>query len=78
MRFNRVYDFQRALYEDPKLISAWFQLVQNMRAKYGVVDGDFYNFDETSFIMGIITPRMVVTRANRRSRAKGVQLGNRE
>lgn len=46
-RFNRVYDFQRVLCEDPKLIGAWFQLVQNMRAKYGVVDSNFYNFDET-------------------------------
>jgi hypothetical protein len=29
-------------------------------------------------MMGIITPRMVVTRADRRGRAKGVQLGNWE
>jgi RecB family endonuclease NucS len=75
-RFNRVYDFQRALCEDPKLISAWFQLVQNMQAKYSVVDCDFYNFDETGFMMGQITPRMVVICADRRGRAKGVQLGN--
>lgn len=26
-RFNRVYDFQRALYNDPKLIGAWFRRV---------------------------------------------------
>ena len=26
-RFNRVYDFQRALCEDPELIGAWFRLV---------------------------------------------------
>ena len=77
-RFNRVYDFQRALCEDPELIGAWFRLVENMRAKYGVVDGDFYNFDETGFPMGMITPGMVVTRADRRGRAKGIQPGNRE
>jgi hypothetical protein len=77
-RFNRVYDFQRALCEDPELIGAWFRLVQNMRAKYGVLDCDFYNFDETGFIMGIITPAMVVTRADRRGRGKAVQPGNRE
>jgi hypothetical protein len=29
-------------------------------------------------MMGIITPGMVVTRADRRGRAKGVQPGNRE
>jgi hypothetical protein len=77
-RFNRVYDFQRALCEDAELISAWFRLVQNIRAKYGILDCDFYNFDETGFIMGIITPAMVVTRADRRGRGKAVQPGNRE
>ena len=77
-RFNRVYDFQRALCEDPELIGAWFQLVQNMRAKYGVLDCDFYNFDETGFMMGIICAAMVVTCADRRGRGKAVQPGNRE
>lgn len=77
-RFNRVYDFQRALCEDPELIGAWFQLVKNMRAKYGIQDCDFYNFDETGFMMGIICPAMVVTRADRRGRGKAVQPGNRE
>ena len=32
----------------------WFRLVENMRAKYGIVDSDFYNFDETGFAMGMI------------------------
>jgi hypothetical protein len=35
-RFNLVYDFQRALCEDNEVIGAWFRLVQNMRAKYGI------------------------------------------
>ena len=34
--FTRVYDFQRALCEDTKLIQTWFHLVSNMRTKYGV------------------------------------------
>jgi len=49
-----------------------------MRAKYRIVDADFYNFDETGFIMGVITPGMVVTYADRCSRGKAVQPGNRE
>jgi hypothetical protein len=77
-RFNRVYDFQRALCEDPKLIGDWFWLYQNMRAKYGVVDTDIYNFDETGFMMGVICPGIVITRADRRGRGKAVQPGNRE
>jgi hypothetical protein len=77
-RFNRVYDFQRALCEDPELIGAWFRLVENMRTKYGILDSDFYNFDETGFMMGVICAGMVVTRADRRGRGKAVQPGNRE
>ena len=77
-RFNRVYDFQRALCEDPEVLGTWFRLVENIRAKYGVTDSDFYNFDETGFMMGVICPAMVVTRADRRGRGKAVQPGNRE
>ena len=36
------------------------------------------NFDETGFQMGMIAPGMVVTRADRRVRAKAIQPGNRE
>ena len=77
-RFSRAYDFQRALCEDLDLINAWFQLVANMREKYGIQDTDFYNFDETGFMMGIICGNMVVTRADRRGRGKQLQPGNRE
>ena len=64
-RFTRVYDFQRALCEDTKLIKTWFYLVSDIRTKYGVQDCDFYNFDETGFMIGIIASAMVVTRADR-------------
>jgi len=77
-RFNHVYDFQRALCEDPELIGAWFRLVENMRVNYGIQDCDFYNFDETGFMMGVICPAMVVTHADRRGRGKAIQPGNRE
>jgi hypothetical protein len=43
-----------------------------------VVDSDIYNFDKTGFMMGQITPGMVVTRADRRGKSKAVQPGNRE
>jgi hypothetical protein len=77
-RFTRSYDFQRALCEDPELIRKWFALVQSMKTKYGIQYCDFYNFDETGFMMGIICASMVVTRADRRGRVKAVQPGNRE
>jgi hypothetical protein len=77
-RFNRVYDYQRGLCEDPAIIEPWFRLVANMRAKYGILDCDFYNFDETGFMMGMIRPGMVVTRSDRVGRPKAIQPGNRE
>jgi len=49
-----------------------------MRAKYNVIDGDFYNFDDTGFTVGVICPAMIVRHADRRGRGKAVQLGNRE
>ena len=51
-RLSRVYDYQRALCEDPEKIAAWFDLFRNMKAKYTVLDEDLYNFDETGFIIG--------------------------
>ena len=38
----------------------WFRLVENVWAKYGIVDGNFYNFNDTGFIMGMIAPGMVI------------------
>jgi hypothetical protein len=77
-RFFRRYDYSRAQCEDPDAIRAWFALVKNTVAKYGVVDADIYNFDETGFMMGIISTGMVVTSTERRSGIKMVQPGNRE
>ena len=69
-RYSRRYDYQRAKCEDPKVIGEWFALVQNVKAKYGIVDDDIYNFDETGFMMGIIFAGMVVTTSDGRSKAK--------
>ncbi|KAK1838267.1 hypothetical protein CCHR01_19109 [Colletotrichum chrysophilum] len=48
-----------------------------MRSKYGIQDCDFYNFDKTGFMMGMIRPRMVVTRSDRIGKPKNIQPGNR-
>jgi hypothetical protein len=77
-RFQRKYDYQRAKCEDPEIIRGWFELVRNTIAKYGIHDMDIYNFDETGFMMGIISTATVVTSSDGRARAKRVQPGNRE
>ena len=78
MQMSRANDFQRALCEDPDALNAWFRLVENMMAKYGIVDCDFYNFDETGFMIRMITSSVIVARAERKGRGKKIQPGNRE
>ena len=68
MAFSRAKDRQRILQENPETISAWFKLVEDTKAKYGVHDYDVYNFDETGFQMGVIGLMKVVTGAERRTR----------
>jgi len=78
MAFNRAKDRQRILQEDPEVISAWFELVQETKAKYGVLDDDIHNFDETGFQMGVIGSMKVVTGSERRTRPNLIQPGDRE
>jgi hypothetical protein len=66
VKFNRKYDYKRALCEDPEVIRGWFKLVENIKAKYGIQDE------------GIISTGAVVTGSERRGRPKSVQQGDRE
>jgi hypothetical protein len=77
-KFNRKYDYKRALCKDPEIIQAWFGLVANIKAKYGIQDEDTYNYDEAGFMMGQISTGAVVTASERRGRPKMVQQTNRE
>jgi hypothetical protein len=52
--------------------------VQNTIAKYGIHMDDIWNFDETGFMMGMISTGKVVTSAKRRGGPKSVQPGSRE
>jgi hypothetical protein len=77
-RYNRKYDYQRALCEDPAIISPYFERVRKTIESYGIPDDDIYNFDETGFQMGVASTAKVVTRADRHGRPVVVQPGNRE
>jgi hypothetical protein len=46
-------DRQRVLCSDPAVVEPWSDLVQNVKAKYSILDEDTYNFDETGFTMGV-------------------------
>tara|TARA_R110002003_G_scaffold1844_5_gene23580 strand:+ start:522 stop:1697 length:1176 start_codon:yes stop_codon:yes gene_type:complete len=49
-----------------------------VKAKHGILDEDTYNFDESGFMMRMISTGAVVTGSERRGRPKSVQQGNRE
>jgi RecB family endonuclease NucS len=78
MAFNRAKDRQRILQEDPEVIGAWFKLVEDTKAKYGVLNNDVYNFNKTGFQMGVISSIKVVTGIERRTRPELIQPGDRE
>ena len=78
MAFNRAKDRQRILQEDPEIISAWFKLVEDTKAEYGIHNDDVHNFDETGFQMGVASSSKVVTGSERRARPELVQPGDRE
>ena len=77
-RFSRPYNYQRALYKDPKVIGNQFRLLRNIMAKYGITDNNLYNFNKTSFIIGQITSTLVITHSNRHRKAKSIQPRNRK
>lgn len=76
--WSRAYDCQRALNEDLVVIGRWFDLVRSVKEKYGILDEDTYNFNETRFIMGVIGSKLVITGSERRGKRKAIQSGNRE
>lgn len=71
-RFNRKYDYRRALCEDPRAMSKWFELIQRTIEAHGIAEEDIYNFDETGFQMGVIATSKVVTGLERRSQPKAI------
>jgi hypothetical protein len=77
-RFARKINRQRALCEDPRIISQWFDKLQKTKDQWGIQDEDIYNFDETGFAMGLIATTKVVSRAEMPGKPWLIQPGNRE
>jgi hypothetical protein len=77
-RWSRPYDYQRASCEDPAAVQRWLDLVQETKQKYGIVNDDVHNFNETGFTIGKISAQMVITSSEAAGRKKVIQPGNRE
>jgi hypothetical protein len=69
-RWSRPYDRQRAACEDLVIIQPWFILVQNIKAKYSIINEDIWNFDESGFMIGKITSQLIVTGLEKPRKAK--------
>ncbi|RFU24959.1 hypothetical protein B7463_g11379, partial [Scytalidium lignicola] len=77
-KYIRQYNYKRAKCEDPKLIQEWFDNVIAVKAQYGILDEDTYNFDETGFAMSIITSTKVVTSSDCYGKPPLLELSNKE
>jgi hypothetical protein len=75
-KYNHKYDYQRSQCEDLELLRAWFQRILAIVAEHGILEDDYYNFDETGFQMGVIATVKVVTGSERAGRPHTVQPGN--
>lgn len=62
-RYSQQYNYQRAKCEDPKIIEKWFNSLQIIIMQHGVTQEDIYNFNETSFTIGLIATTKIVTKA---------------
>ena len=58
------------------LIQAWFKCVQDTIIQYGILNKDVWNFNKTSFQMGVIGTAKVVTKTDHTGQPKTVQPGN--
>jgi len=76
IRFSHSYDYQRAQCEDSKLLEVWFQCIANAKSKYGIQDSDIWYFDETEFMIEVISSSMIVTKADRKGKRKRIQPDN--
>jgi hypothetical protein len=73
-RFSWKYDQRRALCEGYTTIAAWFQLVQNVKAKYSILNKDTWNFNKTGFIIGVILSSLkVITSSEKQHKPKQIQ-----
>ena len=50
--------------EDPKIIKEWIKKIEDTIQQYRIQDDDIWNFDETSFTIGICSIAKVIISLN--------------
>jgi hypothetical protein len=66
------------LCEDSEIICGWFRLIQNTITKYGILEDDIYNFDETGFQINVIETVRVMAESEKTENLKFVQFENQK
>ena len=59
-KYTRRYDYQHAKCEDPELIKSWLDCAQETIQKYGILEHDIYNMDESGFPRGVASTAKVI------------------
>jgi hypothetical protein len=60
------------LNKDLRVITPWFKLVTNTKAKYSISNNNMYNFNKTGFIIGAIQGQIVFTGSKKRGNLKKI------
>ena len=63
-KLARKYNYERAKCEDPKIIQEHFDCVQAFIKEYGILLEDIFNFNKTSFAIGLCTTARVITESD--------------
>jgi hypothetical protein len=71
-------DKERALAENPEVITAWFKLFFDTIAKHNIYIDDVYNIDEKRFLMGVIKNVKVIVSRHKKKSYYITQDGSRE
>lgn len=71
-------DKERAMAQDPEILSGWFDLYLQTKTTYEVDERDIYNMDEKGFMQGVIAKLKVMISKYDKKKAYMTQCGNRE
>ena len=78
-KYSQKYDYQHAKCEDPELIMGWYKCFHDAIEKYGILEQDIYNMDETGFQMGMTsTAKIICGSETQASNSKAIQPENHE
>jgi len=71
-------DKERAMAQNPEILSGWFNLYLQTKTTYEVDERDIYNMDEKGFMQGVIAKYKVMVSKYDKKKAYMTQCGNRE